>query len=302
MRSDDATVPEVSIIIPVHNEERFIDEMLTSIANQTLSNWEAILVNDGSTDRTAEIIEQWRTRDSRIQLINPRKKLGKVAAFNLAHKSAAGDYICHVGGDDALPANSLQLRVDALRTGPPLTLALGKLQFIDETGQHIGSPIPHGPKGSQSSPGATYTRQLADIIFPIPPSLPSEDIWLGNAGRACASYIHHIPHVITNYRRHRGNSNPRWKSYEEMNHAIAIRMRAHELLVESSLPIPDNYRDELRQRVKMESLRVNRKTARILLSRKTRVIDRLALASMSNPILWRLRQRAGHRASGWRGR
>lgn len=292
----------ISVILPVFNEARYIARMLESLAEQSVSNWEAVVVDDGSTDDTVDVVARCASNDSRIRLIEPGSKLGKVRAFNRAFAESRGTLICHVGGDDVLPREGLERRVSSLAGSPPLAVSFGKLQFIDSTGTSMGKPIPRGPYGSQSSPGATYTRALAELLFPIPEALPSEDIWLGNGSRACAHDVRHIDEVVTLYRRHQDNSNPRHRPFDVMTEAIARRMEAYELLIASDLPLSEGARVEFQNRTETEHLRRDGKTLTLLAQRRTAPVDRLALASMSRPSLWRVRQRLGPMASGWRRR
>lgn len=292
----------ISIIAPVFNEEDYISEMIKSILAQNHPDWELLFVDDGSTDKTADIIEHWAQKDQRIHLVSLRKKLGKVAAFNTAFAAAQGDLICHVGGDDTLPTSSLSDRAQAFRGAPALSVTLGKLQPVDHRGQKTSPPIPRGPKGSQSSPGATYSRALADLIFPIPAELPSEDIWLGNAAVACSAEIIHLQTSIINYRIHKNNSNPRHKSFEAMSEAISARLRAYDLLLLSSLPLTPEFKYQFALNVTTEQLRYRGNTIKLLTLKTLPLVERLALASMSNPLLWKARQRLGLRVTGWRGK
>lgn len=292
----------ISVILPVYNEARYIARMLESLTQQSIDSWEAVVVDDGSTDNTVDIVAGWAAADSRIRLIDPQTKLGKVKAFNRAFAESSGDLICHVGGDDVLPRHGLEHRVRSLVGAPDRAVSFGKLQFIDPAGRSVGRPIPRGSHGSQSSPGATYTRSLADLLFPIPEALPSEDIWLGNGARACSQEVRHVDEVVTLYRRHHENSNPRHRPFDVMNEAIARRMGAYELLMSSALPLPTAARAEFENRVETERLRYQGRTMALLAHRGTAAIDRLALASMSRSSLWRMRQRLGPMASGWRRR
>ena len=72
--------PRISILMPVFNEEKYISEAIESVIYQTYSNFELIIIDDGSIDKTAEIVKKYS--DSRIQFYQPGK-IGKVAAFNL---------------------------------------------------------------------------------------------------------------------------------------------------------------------------------------------------------------------------
>lgn len=292
----------ISILTPAYNEEQFLPSMLESIQSQTCEDWELLLVDDGSTDKTARIIEEWAAKEPRIRVVSLRKKLGKVAAFNAAFAASSGDLVCHVGADDFLPKDSLSHRVRELDSQGGLGVHLGKLQMVDMTGSIIASAVPKGAKGSQSGPGATYTRRLASLLFPIPETLPSEDIWLGNGAVGCAETIVHSPEIVINYRVHVDNSNPRHKSFPEMTQSLHDRAAALSMLTSSSLPLRPEARADLEVRTIAETLRYTGDRYGLLRLKGLHPVDKLALMSMSHPVLWRLRQRAGVAATGWRGR
>ncbi len=89
----------VSIIVPVYNVEKYLEKCLESIINQTLKNLEIICVNDGSTDNSLQILEDYAKKDQRIKIIN-KKNRGSGAAKNTGMKNASGEYIGFVDSDD----------------------------------------------------------------------------------------------------------------------------------------------------------------------------------------------------------
>ena len=89
----------ISIIVPVYNGEKYIDKCLKSLVNQTLKNIEIIVVNDGSNDKTQNIVEKYKKENSNIILINSTNK-GVAAARNKGLKIAKGNYIGFVDSDD----------------------------------------------------------------------------------------------------------------------------------------------------------------------------------------------------------
>ncbi len=91
--------PLISIIIPAYNAEKYIDRCLKSIYEQTYSQWECIVINDGSTDRTDEHITLWAQRDNRIRLISQINK-GMGQARNRGISLATGKYLTFVDSDD----------------------------------------------------------------------------------------------------------------------------------------------------------------------------------------------------------
>lgn len=99
--------PIISIVIPCYNVEEYIDKCLNSILNQSYKNIELICINDGSTDKTLSIIEQFADRDSRIKLHNQANKgLSKTRSLGL--KYASGDYIMFVDADDWLSTDCIE--------------------------------------------------------------------------------------------------------------------------------------------------------------------------------------------------
>ena len=78
----------VSIVTPVYNAERFIEKTIKTVQEQTYENWELILVNDCSSDKSAEIIERFAKKDKRVRLINLEKNSGSATARNTAIKNS----------------------------------------------------------------------------------------------------------------------------------------------------------------------------------------------------------------------
>lgn len=99
---------KVSVIIPVYNVELYLEECLDSVLSQSLRDIEVILVNDGSTDRSFEIIENYAKNDNRIQVLNQDNK-GVSAARNIGLSISRGEYILFVDSDDMIIENSLDL-------------------------------------------------------------------------------------------------------------------------------------------------------------------------------------------------
>ncbi len=98
---------KISIIIPVYNAEKTIERCLESVINQKYENLEIILVNDGSTDNSKEILEQYKGKDSRIKLIN-KENTGVSDTRNIGIEKATGDYIMFVDADDTVEKNMVE--------------------------------------------------------------------------------------------------------------------------------------------------------------------------------------------------
>lgn len=102
------TNPKVSIIVPAYNTEKYINKCLTSLINQTYKNIEIIVVNDGSTDNTKEIVENFAYSDDRIKLFNIENS-GVSNARNFAIKNSTGNYIAFVDSDDYISSNYIEI-------------------------------------------------------------------------------------------------------------------------------------------------------------------------------------------------
>ena len=108
--------PEISVVMPAYNAANYIAESIQSLINQTYSDWELIVVNDGSTDNTVEIINKF-TADSRIKLIS-QKNQGVSAARNSGINASRGNYISFLDADDIFMPDNLKLKLEAMKNVP----------------------------------------------------------------------------------------------------------------------------------------------------------------------------------------
>jgi glycosyltransferase involved in cell wall biosynthesis len=97
----------VSVVIPTYNTSNFLIKAIQSVINQTYKNWELIIVDDGSTDQTRQIVEEFQKKDSRIKYFFQNNK-GQGAARNLGIKNASGNYIAFLDSDDEFFENKLE--------------------------------------------------------------------------------------------------------------------------------------------------------------------------------------------------
>jgi glycosyltransferase involved in cell wall biosynthesis len=106
----------ISIIIPVYNRALLIGETLDTVFNQSYSNWECLVIDDGSTDQTAQVVNDYVLKDSRFQYhIRPlNRKKGANACRNLGFEFSKGDYIQWFDSDDLMNKDKLKLKVDFL--------------------------------------------------------------------------------------------------------------------------------------------------------------------------------------------
>ena len=113
MMSIDTDDVQFSIIVPAYNAESTIDRCISSVRNQTLESWEIIVVDDGSTDSTAEIVSEFCVRDCRIKLVSQRNS-GRSVARNLGIQTARGKWIVFLDSDDYLYPESLNIYMQGL--------------------------------------------------------------------------------------------------------------------------------------------------------------------------------------------
>jgi CDP-glycerol glycerophosphotransferase len=105
--------PDLTVVVPVYNVEDFIEETLNSLLSQTLRNWEAIVIDDGSTDRSSSIVDRFRSADNRIKVIHQSNR-GLGAARNVGIAKASGRYLTFLDSDDIIPENAYKAAVKKL--------------------------------------------------------------------------------------------------------------------------------------------------------------------------------------------
>ena len=106
------TQPKISVLMPVYNCEKFLKKAIDSILNQTFDNFEYIIINDGSTDNTLNIIKSYK--DKRIKIINNSKNLGISRSLNKGIRQAKGEYIARHDSDDISDLNRFKLQLEYL--------------------------------------------------------------------------------------------------------------------------------------------------------------------------------------------
>ena len=102
-------MPKVSIIVPVYNSERYIARCVESVLNQDFTDWELILIDDNSTDKSVSIIKSYGVNDSRIKVIESESNRGPMVAREKGYLASKGDYITFLDSDDSLPPDSLSM-------------------------------------------------------------------------------------------------------------------------------------------------------------------------------------------------
>lgn len=136
-------MPRVSVIIPVYNAERFISETIESVTAQTYEDWEIIAVDDGSRDRSLEILKEYSKRYSRIRVIS-QKNAGSSAARNNAIRVSRGEYIAFLDHDDLWLPDKLEKQVRILDSNKKLGMVYSDSRIIDAEGNTKRNTMVHG--------------------------------------------------------------------------------------------------------------------------------------------------------------
>ncbi len=132
MNTQQVATPLVSVIVPAYNAEKFIEKTLSSVLAQTYKNIEVLVVDDGSQDRTAEIIQSFAQIDRRVTLLQ-QQNAGVAAARNLAIQASRGEYIAPIDADDLWYPQNLEKQVSCmLQAEPSVGLVYSWSVDIDE--------------------------------------------------------------------------------------------------------------------------------------------------------------------------
>jgi len=127
--------PQVSIIVTCHNLAKYLPDALTSVAAQSFTDWECLMVDDASADETPKVAKEWARKDKRFISLRSDENLKLSRARNYGFANSNGKYIIHLDADDQLPLDALRLLTDALDRDPNLHIAYGSLDLISEDGQ-----------------------------------------------------------------------------------------------------------------------------------------------------------------------
>ncbi len=133
---------KVSIIVPVYNVEKFIIEAVESVRSQTYHNWELLLVLDGCTDRTEEVLAEYcdDVKDERIRILRQPHNQGVAAARNRGVKEASGRYIAYLDSDDLWGEDKLAKQL-AFMEAQDAAFSFTGYEFADENGKGLGKVV-----------------------------------------------------------------------------------------------------------------------------------------------------------------
>lgn len=159
--------PLISILTPFKNTEAYLPECITSIINQTYQHWELLIVDDGSTDASYNIVKEFAKNDARIQLLKNNGN-GIIDALQLAFKNSKGDYITRMDSDDIMNKEKLEIMLNSLLKHGRKHLAVGQVHYFSNEGISNGYDRYEKWLNSLTKTGANYSEIYKECVIPSP--------------------------------------------------------------------------------------------------------------------------------------
>ncbi len=154
----------VTIVIPVYNASQYLVETIESVLQQTYTDFELLVIDDGSTDNTADIVRNFSQQDSRVKLISQVNQ-GVSVARNAGIKMAQGEFIAFLDADDLWLPNKLAMHIQHLIANPSLALSFGRVEFMTFDGK---------PTGQYSNP--TFKNITAKNLYEENPAVTPSNV------------------------------------------------------------------------------------------------------------------------------
>lgn len=129
-------MPKVTVLMPVYNAGKFLREAIDSILNQTFKDFEFLIINDGSTDKTAQILQSYH--DPRIKIVDNKVNIGLTRSLNKGLKIAKGKYIARMDADDISLPDRLEKQLPILEEDENIGLISSRITLIDENNNEMG--------------------------------------------------------------------------------------------------------------------------------------------------------------------
>jgi len=157
----------ISILMPCKNTARFLPECLDSICNQTFKNWELLVVDDGSTDDSFEIINGYAIKDSRIKLLKNNGS-GIIEALRLAYTKSSGNLITRMDSDDIMSLNKLEILSENLTKTGKGSVAVGLVKYFSEKGINEGYSNYEKWLNDLTIKGLNFSEIYKECVIPSP--------------------------------------------------------------------------------------------------------------------------------------
>ena len=231
----------ISVIIPVYNVEQYLHKCIDSILEQTFQNFELILVDDGSTDNSGKICDEYAIKDKRIIVIH-QNNAGVSAARNTGLDSAKGEYIYFLDSDDWIESNALELLISLIEKNN-LDLSIMEIKETDNektsyekkdeiiyySGDEVLNFFLKEQRVSVVMGNKLYKKELFNKLrFPV--GLRHEDEWISSDIFCKAQKIAFTKQACIFYRQHIGSYMYSPFSLERLDYLSALEHRCHVLL------------------------------------------------------------------------
>jgi len=128
---------KISVLLPTFNNSAYLSTAIESILNQTYTNFELIIINDGSNDNTEYILSSYQSFDSRIKVINNKRNLGVANSLNLGINESCGEFIARMDGDDISTPTRFEMQINFLEENPEISILGSRVDFIDEYSEKL---------------------------------------------------------------------------------------------------------------------------------------------------------------------
>jgi glycosyltransferase involved in cell wall biosynthesis len=218
--------PLVSIVTPAFNQAEYLSETIESVLAQNYPNIEYIVIDDGSTDTTPDILRRY---SGRIRW-ERHENMGQARTLNKGWEMSRGEYVGYLSSDDLLEPDAVSGLVNILKANPDAVVAYGDFDLIDAASGHIKTVVAanfdHGDLTidlvCQPGPGAIFKREIIDKAGPWDVQLrqtPDFEFWM-RASRY-GGFVR-LPQVVAKYRIHDGSASFQEMSYERSMEIVKV--------------------------------------------------------------------------------
>lgn len=220
------TNPQISVVMPTYNAEKYIAEAINSILSQTFIDFEFIIINDASTDSTKEIIKSFQ--DSRITLINNEQNRGVAKSLNIGIAAAEGKYIARMDADDISLQQRLQTQFDFMEQHPDIDICGSWMETFGDNKCIIKVPKKHNDikdelffSCSMLHPTVIFKKNLNLQYSSDFPRAEDYDLWCRKINELKFA---NIPEILMYYRIH-SNQIGKAKKTKQNQDSYLIRLR-----------------------------------------------------------------------------
>lgn len=158
---------KASILIPFKNTAAYLPACLDSIINQSYKNWEVLIVDDSSTDKSHEIVKVYSQKDARIRLLK-NKGVGIIEALQTAYAQSTGTFITRMDSDDIMATNKIECMVADLTLKGPGYIALGLVHYFSESGIKEGYKRYENWLNTLILKGTNFNEIYKECVIPSP--------------------------------------------------------------------------------------------------------------------------------------